>query len=146
MNDEIYFIQLLKALHEVMLFNDGLAVKQYFSQIYLKLKNFDDVDRIQSVIGELNDDIANCDTNKANARKALQVAQGDLEKAKEVEVKTKEALEKATADFKAKSETVVQAQKAVDSYNTCVEAEKNAQTEMKIIGNQIDELKACKES
>lgn len=110
------------------------------------MKNFDDVDRIQSVIGELNDDIANWDTNKANARKALQVAQGDLEKAKEVEVKTKEALEKATADFKAKSETVVQAQKAVDSYNTCVEAEKNAQTEMKIIGNQIDELKACKES
>lgn len=110
------------------------------------MKNFDDVDRIQSVIGELNDDIANWDTNKANARKALQVAKGDLEKPKEVEVKTKEALEKATADFKAKSETVVQAQKAVDNYNASAEAVKQTQAEMKIIDNQIDELKACKES
>lgn len=118
------------------------------------------VDRIQSVIDELNDDIANWDANKAKASKALLVAQGDLEKAKErmrqkqsirdeAQVKADQAceeLEKATADFKAKSETVVQAQKAVDDYNAIAEAVKNAQTEMKIIGNQIDELKACKES
>lgn len=132
------------------------------------------VNSIQARIDTLNDDIANWDINKAKASKALQFAQGDLEKAKEVEVKTREALEKAnvdftkaesirdeaqvkagqaceelekaTADFKAKSETVVQAQKNVDSYNTCVEAVKKAQTDMKVIGNQIDELKACKES
>lgn len=138
------------------------------------MKNFDDVDRIQSVIGELNDDIANWDTNKAKASKALQVAQEDLKEAKKVEVKTKEVLEKAnvdftkakavrdeaqlkadqaceelekaTADFKAKSETVVQVQKGLDNYNASAEAVKKAQAEMKIIGNQIDELKVCKES
>lgn len=132
------------------------------------------VDRIQSVIDELNDDITNWDTNKAKARKELQAAQGDLEKAKEVQVITKEAfekanedvakaeavrdeaqikadqaceeLEKATADFEAKSEATDKAQKAVDDYSTSVEAVKNAQAEMKIIGNQIDALKAVKES
>lgn len=132
------------------------------------------VNNIHVRIDTLNDDIANWDTNKAKASKALLVAQGDLEKAKEVEVKTKEALEKAnvdftkaesirdeaqvkadqaceelekaTVDFKTKSETVVQAQKAVDDYNTNAEAVKKAQAEMKIIGNQIDELKVCKES
>lgn len=132
------------------------------------------VNSIQARIDTLSDDIANWDTNKAKASKALQFAQGDLEKAKEVEVKTKEALEKAnvdftkaesirdeaqvkadqaceelekaTADFEAKSEATDKAQKAVDNYNAIAEAVKNAQTEMKIIGNQIDELKACKES
>lgn len=132
------------------------------------------VNNIHVRIDTLNDDIANWDTNKAKASKALLVAQGDLEKAKEVEVKTKEALEKAnvdftkaesirdeaqikadqaceelekaTADFEAKSETTDKAQKAVDDYNTSVEAVKNAQAEMKIIGNQIDALKAVKES
>lgn len=133
-----------------------------------------DVNSIQVRIDTLSDNIANWDSNKAKASKVLKVAQGDLEKAKEVEVKTKEALEKAnvdftkaesirdeaqvkadqaceelekaTADFKTKSETVVQAQKAVDDYNTNAEAVKKAQAEMKIIGNQIDELKVCKES
>lgn len=138
------------------------------------MKNFDDVDRIQSVIGELNDDIANWDINKAKACKALQVAQEDLKEAKKVEVKTKEALEKATndvvkaetvrneaqskadkaheelekatADFEAKSEATDKAQKAVDDYNTNAEAVKKAQADVKIIGAQIDTLKAVKES
>lgn len=132
------------------------------------------VNSIQVQIDTLSNDIANWDTNKAKVRKELQAAQENLKTANNVKTEAKkilekanedvvkaetvrdeaqvkadqacEELEKATADFKAKPETVVQAQKAVDSYNTCVEAEKNAQTEMKIIGNQIDELKACKES
>lgn len=132
------------------------------------------VNSIQARIDTLNDDIANWDANKTKARKELQAAQESLKTANNVKTEAKkilekanedvvkaesirdeaqvkagqacEELEKATADFKAKSETVVQAQKAVDSYNTCVEAVKKAQTEMKIIGNQIDELKACKES
>ena len=132
------------------------------------------VNSIQARIDTLSDDIANWDTNKVKACKELQAAQENFKTANNVKTEAKkilekanedvakaetvrdeaqvkadqarEELEKATADFKAKSETVVQAQKAVDNYNAIAEAVKNAQTEMKIIGNQIDELKACKES
>lgn len=132
------------------------------------------VNSIQARIDTLNDNIANWDTNKAKARKELQAAQENLKTANNVKTEAKKAfekanedvakaeavrdeaqvkadqaceeLEKATVDFKTKSETVVQAQKAVDDYNTNAEAVKKAQAEMKIIGNQIDELKVCKES
>lgn len=133
-----------------------------------------DVNSIQARIDTLNDNIANWDTNKAKARKELQAAQENLKTANNVKTEAKKAfekanedvakaeavrdeaqikadqaceeLEKATADFEAKSEASDKAQKAVDDYNTSVEAVKNAQAEMKIIGNQIDELKVCKES
>lgn len=133
-----------------------------------------DVNSIQVRIDTLNDNIANWDTNKAKARKELQAAQENLKTANNVKTEAKKAfekanedvakaeavrdeaqikadqaceeLEKATADFEAKSEASDKAQKAVDDYNTSVEAVKNAQAEMKIIGNQIDELKVCKES
>lgn len=132
------------------------------------------VNGIQARIDTLSDDIANWDTNKAKARKELQAAQENLKTANNVEIEAKKAfekanedvakaeavrdeaqikadqaceeLEKATADFEAKSEATDKAQKAVDDYNTSVEAVKNAQAEMKIIGNQIDALKAVKES
>ena len=132
------------------------------------------VNSIQARIDTLNDDIANWDINKAKASKALQVAQEDLKEAKKVEVKTKEALEKATndavkaetvrneaqskadkaheelekatADFEAKPEATDKAQKAVDDYNTNAEVVKKAQADVKIIGAQIDTLKAVKES
>ncbi|WP_288520428.1 CAP domain-containing protein [uncultured Holdemanella sp.] len=132
------------------------------------------VNNIHVRIDTLNDDIANWDTNKAKARKELQAAQENLKTANNVKTEAKKAfekanedvakaeavrdeaqikadqaceeLEKATVDFKTKSETVVQAQKAVDDYNTNAEAVKKAQAEMKIIGNQIVELKVCKES
>ena len=132
------------------------------------------VNGIQARIDTLSDDIANWDTNKAKARKELQAAQENLKTANNVETEAKKAfekanedvakaeavrdeaqikadqaceeLEKATADFEAKSEATDKAQKAVDDYNTSVEAVKNAQAEMKIIGNQIDALKAVKES
>ena len=132
------------------------------------------VNNIHVRIDTLNDDIANWDTNKAKARKELQAAQENLKTANNVETEAKKAfekanedvakaeavrdeaqikadqaceeLEKATADFEAKSEATDKAQKAVDDYNTSVEAVKNAQAEMKIIGNQIDALKAVKES
>lgn len=60
--------------------------------------------------------------------------------------KAHEELEKATADFEAKSEATDKAQKAVDDYNTNAEAVKKAQADVKIIGAQIDTLKAVKES
>lgn len=132
------------------------------------------VNSIQVRIDTLSDDIANWDTNKAKARKELQAAQENLKTANNVKTEAKKAfekanedvakaeavrdeaqikadqaceeLEKATADFEAKSEATDKAQKAVDDYNTSVEAVKNAQAEMKIIGNQIDALKAVKES
>lgn len=132
------------------------------------------VNGIQARIDTLSDDIANWDTNKAKARKELQAAQENLKTANNVETEAKKAfekanedvanaeavrdeaqikanqaheeLEKAIADFEAKSEATDKAQKAVDDYNTSVEAVKNAQAEMKIIGNQIDALKAVKES
>lgn len=132
------------------------------------------VNSIQARIDTLNDNIANWDTNKAKARKELQAAQENLKTANNVKTEAKKAfekanedvakaeavrdeaqikadqacdeLEKATADFEAKSEATDKAQKAVDDYNTSVETVKNAQAEMKIIGNQIDELKVCKES
>ncbi|WP_295757701.1 CAP domain-containing protein [uncultured Holdemanella sp.] len=132
------------------------------------------VNGIQARIDTLSDDIANWDTNKAKAHKELQAAQENLKTANNVEIEAKKAfekanedvakaeavrdeaqikadqaceeLEKATADFEAKSEATDKAQKAVDDYNTSVEAVKNAQAEMKIIGNQIDALKAVKES
>ena len=132
------------------------------------------VNNIHVRIDTLNDDIANWDTNKAKARKELQAAQENLKTANNVKTEAKKAfekanedvakaeavrdeaqikadqaceeLEKATADFEAKSEATDKAQKAVDDYNTSVEAVKNAQAEMKIIGNQIDALKAVKES
>lgn len=133
-----------------------------------------DVNSIQVRIDTLNDNIANWDTNKAKARKELQAAQENLKTANNVKTEAKKAfekanedvakaeavrdearikadqaceeLEKATADFEAKSEATDKAQKAVDDYNTSVETVKNAQAEMKIIGNQIDALKAVKES
>ena len=133
-----------------------------------------DVNSIQARIDTLNDNIANWDTNKAKARKELQAAQENLKTANNVKTEAKKAfekanedvakaeavrdeaqikadqaceeLEKATADFEAKSEATDKAQKAVDDYNTSVETVKNAQAEMKIIGNQIDALKAVKES
>ena len=132
------------------------------------------VNSIQVRIDTLSDDIANWDTNKAKARKELQTAKENLKTANNVETEAKKAfekanedvakaeavrdeaqikadqaceeLEKATADFEAKSETTDKTQKAVDDYNTNAEAVKKAQAEMKIIGNQIDELKVCKES
>lgn len=132
------------------------------------------VNSIQARIDTLNDNIANWYTNKAKARKELQAAQENLKTANNVKTEAKKAfekanedvakaeavrdeaqikadqaceeLEKATADFEAKSEATDKAQKAVDDYNTSVEAVKNAQAEMKIIGNQIDALKAVKES
>lgn len=132
------------------------------------------VNNIHVRIYTLNDDIANWDTNKAKARKELQAAQENLKTANNVKTEAKKAfekanedvakaeavrdeaqikadqaceeLEKATADFEAKSETTDKTQKAVDDYNTNAEAVKKAQAEMKIIGNQIDELKVCKES
>lgn len=132
------------------------------------------VNSIQARIDTLNDNIANWDTNKAKARKELQAAQENLKTANNVKTEAKKAfekanedvakaeairdeaqikadqaceeLEKATADFEAKSEATDKAQKAVDDYNTSVETVKNAQAEMKIIGNQIDVLKAVKES
>lgn len=132
------------------------------------------VNNIHVRIDTLNDDIANWDTNKAKARKELQAAQENLKTANNVKTEAKKAfekanedvakaeavrdeaqikadqaceeLEKATADFEAKSETTDKTQKAVDDYNTNAEAVKKAQPEMKIIGNQIDELKVCKES
>lgn len=132
------------------------------------------VNSIQARIDTLNDNIANWDTNKAKARKELQAAQENLKTANNVKTEAKKAfekanedvakaeavrdeaqikadqaceeLEKATADFEAKLEATDKAQKAVDDYNTSVEAVKNAQAEMKIIGNQIDALKAVKES
>ena len=132
------------------------------------------VNNIHVRIDTLNDDIANWDTNKAKARKELQAAQENLKTANNVKTEAKKAfekanedvakaeavrdeaqikadqaceeLEKATADFEAKSETTDKTQKAVDDYNTNAEAVKKAQAEMKIIGNQIDELKVCKES
>lgn len=131
------------------------------------------VNSIQARIDTLNDNIANWDTNKAKAHKELQAAQENLKTANNVKTEAKKAfekanedvakaenvrdeaqikadqaceeLEKATADFEAKSEATDKAQKAVDDYNTSVETVKNAQAEMKIIGNQIDELKVCKE-
>ena len=132
------------------------------------------VNSIQVRIDTLNDDIANWDTNKAKARKELQVAQENLKTANNVETEAKKAfekanedvakaeavrdtaqikanqaheeLEKATADFEAKSEATDKAQKAVDEYNTNAEAVKKAQADVKIIGAQIDTLKAVKES
>ena len=132
------------------------------------------VDSIQVRIDTLNDDIANWDTNKAKAHKELQAAKENLKTANNVETEAKKAfekanedaakaeavrdgaqikadqaceeLEKATTDFEVKLEATDKAQKAVDDYNTSVEAVKKAQAEMKIIGNQIDELKVCKES
>jgi len=132
------------------------------------------VNSIQARIDTLNDNIANWDANKAKARKELQAAQENLKTANNVKTEAKKAfekanedvakaeavrdeaqikadqaceeLEKATADFEAKSEATDKAQKAVDDYNTSVETVKNAQAEMKIIGNQIDALKAVKES
>lgn len=132
------------------------------------------VNSIQVRIDTLSDDIANWDTNKAKARKELQTAQENLKTANNVETEAKKAfekankdaakaedvrdtaqikanqaheeLEKATADFEAKSETTDKAQKAVDEYNTNAEAVKKAQADVKIIGAQIDTLKAVKES
>lgn len=132
------------------------------------------VNSIQARIDTLNDNIANWDTNKVKVRKELQAAQENLKTANNVKTEAKKAfekanedvakveavrdeaqikadqaceeLEKATTDFEAKSEATDKAQKAVDDYNTSVEAVKNAQAEMKIIGNQIDALKAVKES
>lgn len=90
---------------------------------------------------------------KTEAKKAFEKANEDVAKAEavrdEAQIKADQAceeLEKATADFEAKSETTDKTQKAVDDYNTNAEAVKKAQAEMKIIGNQIDELKVCKES
>lgn len=133
-----------------------------------------DVNSIQVRIDTLSDDIANWDTNKAKARKELQAAQENLKTANNVETEAKKAfekanedvakaeavrdeaqikanqaheeLEKATADFEAKSEATDKAQKAVDDYNTNTEAVKKAQADVKIIGAQIDTLKAVKES
>lgn len=132
------------------------------------------VNSIQVRIDTLSDDIANWDTNKAKARKELQTAQENLKTANNVETEAKKAfekankdavkaeavrdtaqikanqaheeLEKATADFEAKSETTDKAQKAVDEYNTNAETVKKAQADVKIIGAQIDTLKAVKES
>ena len=132
------------------------------------------VNSIQARIDTLSDDIVNWDTNKAKARKELQAAQENLKTANNVETEAKKAfekanedvakaeairdeaqikankaceeLEKATADFEAKSETTDKAQKAVDDYNTNAEAVKKAQADVKIIGAQIDTLKAVKES
>ena len=132
------------------------------------------VNSIQVRIDTLSDDIANWDTNKTKARKELQAAQENLKTANNVETEAKKAfekanedaakaeavrdtaqikanqaheeLEKATADFEAKSETTDKAQKAVDEYNTNAEAVKKAQADVKIIGAQIDTLKAVKES
>lgn len=132
------------------------------------------VNSIQVRIDTLSDDIANWDTNKAKARKELQAAQENLKTAHNVETEAKKAfekanedvakaeavrdeaqikadkaheeLEKATADFEAKSEATDKAQKAVDNYNTNAEAVKKAQADVKIIGAQIDTLKAVKES
>lgn len=133
-----------------------------------------DVNSIQIRINTLSDDIANWDTNKTKARKELQAAQENLKTANNVETEAKKAfekanedvvkaeavrdeaqikanqaheeLEKATADFEAKSEATDKAQKAVDDYNTNTEAVKKAQADVKIIGAQIDTLKAVKES
>lgn len=132
------------------------------------------VNSIQARIDTLNDDIANWDTNKAKAHKELQAAKENLKTANNVETEAKKAfekanedaakaeavrdtaqikanqaheeLEKATADFEAKSEATDKAQKAVDEYNTNAEAVKKAQADVKIIGAQIDTLKAVKES
>jgi len=132
------------------------------------------VNSIQALIDTLSDDIANWDTNKAKARKELQTAKENLKTANNVETEAKKAfekanedaakavavrdgaqskankaheeLEKATADFEAKSEATDKAQKAVDDYNTNAEAVKKAQADVKIIGAQIDTLKAVKES
>lgn len=132
------------------------------------------VNSIQVRIDTLSNDIANWDTNKAKARKELQAAQENLKTANNVETEAKKAfekanedvakaeavrdeaqikanqaheeLEKATADFEAKSEATDKAQKAVDDYNTNTEAVKKAQADVKIIGAQIDTLKAVKES
>ena len=132
------------------------------------------VNSIQVRIDTLSDDIANWDTNKAKARKELQTAKENLKTANNVETEAKKAfekanedaakaeavrdtaqikanqaheeLEKATADFEAKSEATDKAQKAVDDYNTNAEAVKKAQADVKIIGAQIDTLKAVKES
>ena len=132
------------------------------------------VNSIQVRIDTLSDDIANWDTNKAKAREELQTAKENLKTANNVETEAKKAfekanedaakaeavrdtaqikanqaheeLEKATADFEAKSEATDKAQKAVDEYNTNAEAVKKAQADVKIIGAQIDTLKAVKES
>ena len=132
------------------------------------------VNDIQARIDTLSDDIANWDTNKAKARKELQAAQENLKTANNVETEAKKAfekanedvanaeavrdeaqikanqaheeLEKATTDFEAKSEATDKAQKAVDDYNTNAEDVKKAQADVKIIGAQIDTLKAVKES
>ena len=132
------------------------------------------VNSIQVRIDTLNNDIANWDTNKAKARKELQAAKENLKTANNVETEAKKAfekanedvvkaeavrdgaqgkankaheeLEKATADFEAKSEATDKAQKAVDNYKTNAEAVKKAQADVKIIGAQIDTLKAVKES
>lgn len=132
------------------------------------------VNSIQARIDTLSHDIANWDTNKAKARKELQTAKENLKTANNVETEAKKAfekanedvakaeavrdeaqikanqahkeLEKATTDFEAKSEATDKAQKAVDDYNTNTEAVKKAQADVKIIGAQIDTLKAVKES
>lgn len=132
------------------------------------------VNSIQVRIDTLSNDIANWDTNKAKARKELQTAKENLKTANNVETEAKKAfekanedatkavavrdgaqskankaheeLEKATAGFEAKSEATDKAQKAVDNYNTNAEAVKKAQADVKIIGAQIDTLKAVKES
>ena len=132
------------------------------------------VNGIQARIDTLSDDIANWYTNKAKARKELQAAQENLKTANNVKTEAKKAfekanedvakaeavrdeaqikadqaceeLEKATADFEAKSEATDKAQKAVDDYNTNAEDVKKAQADVKIIGAQIDTLKAVKES
>lgn len=132
------------------------------------------VNSIQARIDTLSHDIANWDTNKAKARKELQTAKENLKTANNAKTEAKkilekanedaakavavrdgaqskankahEELEKATADFEAKSEATDKAQKAVDDYNTNAEAVKKAQADVKIIGAQIDTLKAVKES
>ena len=132
------------------------------------------VNSIQVRINTLSDDIANWDTIKAKARKELQAAQENLKTANNVETEAKKAFEKANedvaraeavrdeaqiktdqahkelekvaADFEAKSEATDKAQKATDDYNTNAEAVKKAQADVKIIGAQIDTLKAVKES
>lgn len=119
------------------------------NSIVTKVKNA--VQNAENTVNKKKADVTNAEQKLSEAKTNVEAKETAKAEAVRDEAQIKadqacEELEKATADFEAKSEATDKAQKAVDDYNTSVEAVKNAQAEMKIIGNQIDALKAVKES
>lgn len=109
------------------------------------------VQNAENTVNQKKADVTNAEQKLSEAKTNVEAKETAKAEAVRDEAQIKadqacEELEKATADFEAKSEATDKAQKAVDDYNTSVETVKNAQAEMKIIGNQIDALKAVKES